>query len=205
MLEKVPDLWLPQFVALPLQYDARSAGGLMASFVGRRYTEEEVWQFCRRYRVQHVSEEAELRPLAARIRAFDVPVLAQAQVTVNRLEELPSAIYNLLAARLPGWPWEAQQEEWERLYMTGPVKKYAILHTTVRAPDDKTIQQPMVLELFGRVLSVNGQPVGRGWFGPRQDDRAAEDRIPLGEICLQLQRATYANTASPGIGVPFYL
>ncbi|HEY7355721.1 MAG TPA: hypothetical protein VH590_04610 [Ktedonobacterales bacterium] len=205
MPNDVPDLWNAEVRPdLPLRYDARSVAGLMAPFVGRQYTQEEVWQLCRVYQTPDGLEEEELQPLAARIRAFDVPVLAQAEVTVNRLAELPAAFYNLLSARLLGWQWDAQQENWERAHMTGPVNKYGILHTTLRAPDDETTQQPMVLELFGRVLSVNGQPVGIGWFKPRQEDRAAEDAIPLGEVRIQLQRATYANTRFPGIGVPFY-
>ncbi|HLW00898.1 MAG TPA: hypothetical protein VKT82_19720 [Ktedonobacterales bacterium] len=206
MLNDVPDLWIAgEGPDVPLRYDARPVAGLMAAFVGRQYTEEEVWQYCRRYRVQHVSQEAELRPLAARIRAFDVPVLAQAELQVSRLAELPGAVYDLLSARLPGWQWDAQQKAWRRQHMTGPVKKYAILHTDLRAPIDETTQQPMVLELFGRVTALNGQPVGIGWFGPRQEDRAAEDAIFLGELRLTLERATYANTDIPGIGVPFYM
>ncbi|HEY7356671.1 MAG TPA: hypothetical protein VH590_09400, partial [Ktedonobacterales bacterium] len=193
MPNDVPDLWKAHAAPdVPLQYDARPVAGLMVPFVGRRYTEEEVWQFYRRFADVHESEEEHLRPLTARIRAFDVPVLAQAELMVNRLAELAPAVYDLLSARLPGWQWDAQQKEWQRVHMTGPVKKYGILHTTLRAPIDEATQQPMVLELFGRVLSVNGQPVGRGWFKPRQEDRAAEDAIPLGEVRIQLQRATYA-------------
>jgi hypothetical protein len=207
MLDRVPDLWrADEGAGVPLRYDARPVGGLMAPFVGRQYTQEEVWQFCLRRKDEVAArEEAQLRPLAARIRAFDVPVLAGAEVTVNRLAELPTAVYTLLSARLPGWQWDAKQEDWRRKHMTGPVKKYGILHTTLRAPNDETTQQPMVLELFGRVLSVNGQAVSIGWFKPRQENRAAEDAVPLGEVCIQLQRATYANTRFPGIGVPFYL
>ena len=146
MRNGVPDLWNAEVGAhLSLQYDARRVAGLMAPFVGRQYTKEEVWQFCRHYRVQHVSAEEQLEPLAARIRAFDVPVLAQVELMVSRLAELPQAVYDLLLARLPGWQWDTQQEEWKRLHMTGPVKKYGILHTSFRAPNDETTQQPMVL------------------------------------------------------------
>jgi hypothetical protein len=203
---EVPDLWHPRFRdALPLDYDARPVAGWMAPFVGRRYTEEEVWQYRRSYADVHKSEEEYLRPLAERIRAFDVPVLAQAELMVSRLAELPPAVYDMLSVRLPGWQWDAQQKDWQREHMTGPVKKYGILHTTLRAPIDETTHQPMVLELFGRISALNEQPVGINWFGSRQDDRAAEDAIFLGELRLRLQRATYANTASPGIGVPLYL
>jgi hypothetical protein len=206
MTDMMPDLWHPRFRdALPLAYDARPVMGWMAPFVGYRYTEEEVWQFYRRYAQVHKSEEEYLRPLAARIRAFDVPILKGAEVQISRLAELPDAVYDLLSMRLPGLQWNARQEAWRLQHMTGVVKKYAHLHTTLRAPNDETTQQPMVLELFGRITSLNGQPVGRGWFGPRQADRAAEDAVFLGELRIQLERATYANTASPGIGVPFYL
>jgi hypothetical protein len=198
----VPDLWDADVgTDLPLHYDARPVTGLMAPFVGRQYTQEEVWQYYRVYAELYGPDEGQMRPRAALIRAFDVPVLAQAELMVSRLAELLPAVYDLLLTRLPGWQWDAQQEEREREHMTGPVKKYAILHTILRAPNDETTQQPMVLELFGRVTLVNGQPVSRGWFWPLLKDRATGDSIPLGEVHIQLERATYANTDFPSIGV----
>jgi len=39
-----------------------------------------------------------------------------------------------------------------------------LLHEVVEAPIDEATQDPMVLEVCGRLTQVNGQPVGIGWY-----------------------------------------
>ena len=207
MIEYVPDLWKASGKSdLPLRFDPRPVMGVMAPFVGHHYTMEEIWRFRQNYREIHKEEEKQLQPLAARIRAFDVPCLARTQLMVNRLGDLSETLSGLLLSHLSGWVWESQQSQWQRFHLAGPIKKYGILHTILRAPDDATTRQPMVLELFGRVSTLNGQSAGKQWFRPfQQPDQTQEASLFLGDVCLLLERATYANTRFPGIGVPFYL
>ena len=64
----------------------------------------------------------------------------------------------------------------------------------------------MVLELFGALERPNGEPLGRLWFRPYQPaNRNEEDRVDVGPFQLRVAQATYANTAIPNIGVPFYM
>jgi hypothetical protein len=64
----------------------------------------------------------------------------------------------------------------------------------------------MVLEVYGRLAQVNGEPVGIGWYRERllADPTLGEDTV-IGELAFRVERATYANTRTPGIGVPFYM
>ncbi len=53
-----------------------------------------------------------------------------------------------------------------------------------------------------------GQRVRAGitWYRElRPDDPAGSDDVVLGELTFLVERATYANTRTPGMGVPFYL
>lgn len=44
------------------------------------------------------------------------------------------------------------------------------------------------------------------WYRePRSDDPAGSDDVVLGELTFLVERATYANTRTLGIGVPFYM
>jgi len=47
---------------------------------------------------------------------------------------------------------------------------------------------------------------GITWYRElRPDDPAGSDDVVLGELTFLVERATYANTRTPGIGVPFYM
>lgn len=197
---KPPDLWNPDYPAKAA--DHRPVTGPMAPYVGKQYSAEEIWRFYCRYVEVYPEEEATLRPLAERIRAFDVPRLAGATFTVERLGDAAAALEALLHEQLPGITWKLVEQYKPFL---GPVKKYAIFHETLEAPTDETTQEPMVIEVYGHLFQVNGQPAGRGWFQQaRLANEAAEANAMIGPFVFRLQQATYANTDDPGIGVPFY-
>jgi hypothetical protein len=93
---------------------------------------------------------------------------------------------------------------------------YGLLHEVVEAPLDEATGQPMVLELYGRLTYPSGQPVGIDWYRKLRDESHADmaggdpaSAVWSGrdgeQMTLHLARATYANTRTPGIGVPFYL
>lgn len=174
----------------------------MAQYVGQQYSVEEIWRFYCRYRDVYPDEEATLRPLAERIRAFDVPRLAGMTFSVERLSDAAAALEALLLEHLPGISWKLVEQY---LPFLGPVKKYAIFHEALEAPVDETTQEPMVLEVYGHLTEINGQPAEIGWFEQfPTDDEAEEDDSVIGPFVFRLERATYANTDFPGIGVPFF-
>ncbi len=63
-----------------------------------------------------------------------------------------------------------------------------------------------MLELKGFLVEVNGQPSGRAPFRnlALPPGETVED-VMFESLVFKLERATYANTDNPGIGVPFYL
>jgi hypothetical protein len=171
----------------------------MASYVGHQYTTDELWHYHRDYVDVHPQEEAELRPLARRIRAFDVPVLAGVTWQCRRLRDLAASLEQMVAERLPG----TACGPYDRV-RSGRTKKYGIIHEVVAAPMDEATQQAMVLELFGRLEALDGEPVGRDWY-PGWPENPPDDDAEIGELTFRLQRGTYANTRFPGVGVPFYM
>jgi lipoate-protein ligase A len=197
-----PDLWDANNPAK--LDDQRPVIGLMAPFVGHHYSVEEIWQHHCYHTDVYPEEEAIQRPLAARIRAFDVPALAGATFTVKRLSEVAPALHALVCERLPGIPW-GPLDFFLPGHLLGPIKKYGLIHTDFEAPVDETTQAPMVLELHGFLIEVNGQPSGRAPFRHlRLSAGETLEDVTFESLVFRLERATYANTDNPGIGVSFY-
>lgn len=191
-------LWDPHVSASDA--DQRPVGGALAPYVGQQYSAEELWQYHRIHADVHPQEETELRPLARRIRAFDVPMLAGVTFGCRRFSDLAAALEQAVAAQLPG----TACGPFDRV-RPGRVKKYGIVHVVVPAPLDEATGEDMVLELFGRLETLNGEPVGRDWYRRRWPEHPPDDDAEIGELAFRLARGTYANTRVPGVGVPFYL
>jgi hypothetical protein len=85
------------------------------------------------------------------------------------------------------------------------VTKYGIIHELLPAPIDEATQEAMVLELFGRLEFLNGEPVHRNWYRDRWPENPPTDNTEIGDLAFRLIRSTYANTSVPAVGVPFYL
>ena len=195
-----PDLWDPHIVAKAA--DHRPAQGAMAPYLGTQYSAAELWDYYRIHDDVNPDEEAQLQPLAARIRAFDVAVLRDVTFTIDRLHNAAPTLWALLAERLPSIAWAP----FDDLGVLGPILKYGLIHEVVEAPADETTGEPMVLEVVGRLTQVNGQPVGVSWYREfRPKDPTGTDEVVIGQMTFCLERATYANTRWPGIGVPFYM
>lgn len=198
-----PDLWRKADGEEDVvEEDVRPVTGLMAPYVGRRYTVDEIWTYYCYYADIHSEQEPELRPRAKRIRAFDAPALANAVFISHRLCDVAAAIDALLTERLPSVPWSQASFHTGRAVKT----KYALLHEIMPAPPDETTGERMVLELHGRLEALDGQPAGRTWFDAfRSVNRDEVDTLDLGEMRFRIKHATYANTRFPGIGVSFYM
>jgi hypothetical protein len=192
------NLWDPQVSASDA--DRRPVAGAMAHYIGHQYSEEELWQYYRNHADVHPREEPELRPLARRIRAFDIPNLTDVTFRCRRLGDLALALEQVLIGHLPGTTWEP----FDRARPRGIIK-YAIIHKIVMAPVDEATQEAMVLELFGRLETLNGERVGIGWYSSRWPENPPDDDVDIGEMDFRLMRGTYANTRVPGVGVPFYM
>ena len=90
------------------------------------------------------------------------------------------------------------------------MKEWGPQLSLLAAVDDATgrleaAQEAMVLELFGRLESLNGEPVGIDWHRRRWPEHPLADETEIGDLAFRLTRGTYANTSVPGVGVPFYL
>ena len=192
------NLWDPRVSASDA--DQRPVLGEMALYVGHHYTEEELWQFYQQHADVYPQEEAELRPLARRIRAFDVPALSGVTFQCRRLGDLAVSLEKVVAEQLPGTAWEPFDQ-----VRSGRVKKYRIVHEVVPAPVDEATKDAMVLELFGRLESLNAESMGIDWYRRRWPENPPTDDAEIGELAFRLTRGTYANTRVPGVGVPFYL
>jgi hypothetical protein len=172
----------------------------MAPYIGHQYSEEELWQYRRDHADVHPREEAELRPLARRIRAFDIPVLTDVTFQCRRLSDFAQALEQVVVEHLPGITWDPFDQ-----VRSSRVKKYALVHAIVKAPVDEATQEAMVLELFGRLETLNGERVGTAWYRSRWPENPPDDDADIGEMSFRLMRGTYANTRVPGVGVPFYM
>jgi hypothetical protein len=192
------DLWDPRVSANDA--DQRPVLGALASYVGHQYTEEELWQYYRMYADVHAREKAELRPLARRIRTFDIPVLSGMAFACRRLGDLAETLKRVVVERLPVTAWEPFDQ-----VNPGLVKKYGIIHELVPAPIDEATQEAMVLELFGHLQAFNGESVGRSWYDRQWPENPPDDEVEIGDLAFRLTRATYANTNVPGVEVPFYM
>ncbi len=193
-----PNLWNPRVSARDA--DQRPVLGEMAGYVGHHYTEEEVWRFHQQHVDVYPDEEAGLRPLARRIRAFDVPLLSGVAFQCRRLEDLAVALEQVVAERLRGIVWEPFDQA-----RSSRVKKYGIIHEVTPAPVDEATDDAMALELFGRLESLNAESIDRDWYRRRWPEHPPADDVELGDLAFRLIRGTYANTSTPGVGVPFYL
>jgi hypothetical protein len=86
----------------------------------------------------------------------------------------------------------------------GRIKKYGLVHEVLEAPRDEVTRESMMLEIYGRLTQVNGQPVGIGWYREqRPDDPASAEDAVNGELTFRLECTTSANTRWLGIGIPF--
>ena len=197
-----PDLWNPDYPAKAASQ--QPVTGPMAPFVGHHYSVAEIWHHHCYHTDVYPEEEVIQRPLAERIRAFDVPDLAGATSTVKRLGEVAPALHALVCELLPGIPW-GPLDFYLPGHLLGPIKKYGLIHTDLEAPVDETTQEPMVLELHGFLTEVNGQPSRIDPFRHFAlcEGQTIED-VAFESLVFKLERATYANTDNPGIGVSFY-
>jgi hypothetical protein len=189
------------------QPDERPVGGEMALHVGHRYTPDEIWDAYVAIQPERLSDEEEkrLRAVAMHIRAFAVPALDGLLVPAHTLQELTASLQQTLDDQLGDIAWDVRRTLIPGRTL-GPAKKYGVAHCLIEAPIDETTGDAMVLELFGALERPNGDPLGRLWFRPYQAaNRGEEDRIDVGLFHLRLAQATYANTAFPNIGVPFYM
>lgn len=192
------DLWDPRVPASDA--DQRPILGKMAAYVGHQYTAEELWQFYQAHAEVYPQEEAELRPLARRIRAFDIPILSGVAFGCHRLGDLATVLERAVAERLPEIAWEPFDG-----VRPSRVRKYGIIHEVLPAPADEATQEAMTLELFGRLESLDGELVHRNWYRERWQENPPTDDDEIGDLAFRLIRGTYANTSVPGVGVPFYL
>ncbi len=171
--------------------DEREPAGPLAAYLGPRFSIEQV-----RSAEDYVEDER----VQEFVRAYPVPGLADVEVeAADDGAAFASALATTLRAHLP-WPeWTVERD------LSGPLRKYALLHTSLNAPIDEATNQPMALELCGALLTVGGAALPESgsdeWF---RRDRDLDTPLP-GPITVRIHLAVYANVAYPGIGMPFYI
>ena len=175
--------------------------GSMKPYLGKQFTADEL------HRADNLDEAAKCFQF---VRAFEVLPLIGASFTLKGDTELSSAVAALLKSKLPDIPWEGIKVP------KGPLRKSLIVHASFPAPLDEATQQPMALEIYGRVVKVQGAPMdsdkGMTWRKERSEALAMVYRNPklgLPELNtpmeIEMKAAIYANIRYPSIGMPFYL
>ena len=137
------------------------------------------------------------------VRAYAVPSVLDLTLVSEGEAQISEQIERLLGERCPGIDWRVGDRN-----LTGPLKKYGLLHTSVPAPPDVTAGQPMALELFAHISRLAGQEIGPGgvWYDCWRSERGESYAdAPLHEsLEFRIKAATYANMTHPGIGVDTY-
>lgn len=155
--------------------------------------------------LEQVEPLSDLEPAEReRIVAFPVPALVGATFELVDLDEAGDRLQALLHERLPGFDWQVPPD-WR-----GPLAKYLLLHTSLAAPPNEAVPEPMALEVYAQAVAVDGVPLdsaeGRAWYeGFLQRDAGVGMARAVGTVRFTVRTATYANVSYPGVGVPFYL
>jgi hypothetical protein len=164
-----------------LPNDARPVGGSMAPVLGPRLV------------------------VAPLVRAYEVLPLIAATFSCHSESQLADSIKVLFAGCCESFDWRLDREG----RLSGPLRKYGVVHANVGAPRDETTRQPMAVEFFAEVVRLGSEPIGPGarwidgWRSRYGDDYG---RVEVAEpFELAIRAATYANVRYPGIDVPLYL
>lgn len=165
--------------------DLRPVTGAMAPFLGDRFS---MTQLDNEY------ADDDERELFALIRAYPVTSLVGVSLSAKDELNLPDALEALLGQNCPDIGWQVERD------LSGPLRKYGILHTSVAAPADETTGQPMALEVFAKpAMGV------ASWAQRRTErDQDAYTPVPVEPIELKMRAATYANISYSGVDVDLY-
>lgn len=178
------------------QRRAQAPRSPIAGHLGARYPAAEV---------AAVEQLADLEPATLHaIVAFPVPSLTGVTFDVVDFDTAGDLLQQVLHDHLPGFDWQVPPD-WR-----GPLAKYLILHTSLAAPPNDAVPEPMALEVHAEAVAVDGVPLhsaeGEAWYqGFLMRDSRHGTLHALGTVRFRIRVATYANVSYPGIGVPFYL
>lgn len=185
-----------------LALDDRPVSGLMARFLGDQYSIE---QLSDTEDFEYYSKEEQ--DAIAAIRAFPIKSLIGAELHANGESDLAIQLGALLRQCCPGVEWQVDRD------LSGPLRKYGLLHTSLAAPSDDTTGQTMALEVFANTIQLGDHdfaaPGAETWMGlqiERYPGRLEYAEAPIDEpLTLRIKAATYANVSYPGVGVGFYM
>ena len=175
--------------------------GPMKTFLGRQFTADEL------YRADDLDEPEGCFRF---VRAFEVLPLIGTPFTLKGDKELSSAVTTLLKSKLPNITWEGIN------IPKGPLRKSLLVHASIPAPIDEATRQPMIIEIYGHVVKVQGFPFdsveGMAWRKKRSEELEMVYRNPklsMPELNtpmeIEMKAAIYANIRYPSVGMPFYL
>jgi hypothetical protein len=151
-----------------------------------------------------VEQHADLAPeVLARIAAWPLPALLGATLELVNLGEAAAALQQLLRSRVPGIDWQVPDD------LGGPLARYLMLHTSLAAPPNEAVPEPMALEVYAACVSVDGVRLdtseGEAWYRGFLAREARHSLHALGRLRFEVRAATWSNVSYPGVGVPFYL
>lgn len=152
-----------------------------------------------------VEQHADLPPeVIERIVAWPLPALLGATLELVDLRDAARALQQLLRERLPEIDWQVPDD------LDGPLARYLMLHTSLAAPPNDAVPEPMALEVYAPCVSVDGvrldTPEGEAWYRGFLAREARHGGLhALGRLRFEVRAATWSNISYPGVGVPFYL
>lgn len=170
--------------------------GLMRPFLGKKYSVSELFN--------HEFDEPKDITKLKLVRAYVITPLINTTFTISHENELPAALAHLIESKLPNIIKYEINNSWRLRF-----RKYLIIHESVIAPIDTFTKQPMAMELYGRVIEINGidlnSETGDKWWRENRTTQNCLNEEVIGNMIIKIQVATYANVLHPGINVPLYL
>lgn len=152
-------------------------------------------------------------PLLDRVRAWSVPCLMETTFTAPHPLGALAACLQHLTAIFPTATWGVAPDA--GVYpLVGALQKYGLFRAHVPAPPEMVTNQPMEVEIAGRITHLNGATIRsaagqRLWAqlyaAPWEYQDATVHAHWLDSMEIQVFQATYANLWATGIHIPFSL
>lgn len=183
---------------------AARPAGFMAPYLSRRFSVAEL--------DDPDKVMAEDRPLLSRVRAFEVPCLVGRTFEFKSPEELPEPLVQLLQRVWPSVPWKSLDRNSWPVFL-----KYRFVHANLPAPPDLTTGQPMSLEVYATLQSVDGialdSPAGQAWEAQQRisftrqlmESANTFPSVQGSAFVVRIDAAVYTNVKNVGAGMPVYM
>jgi len=170
--------------------EVEPSGPLAAHRAPRPLSARSIWL------ASYQCDSPEKRPLADAVRAWQIPCLVGRRIDSAHSDALPTAIRDCLAEALPNVDWPIV--DYTRIgkglhdgHGHTPdlvAAKYGFLHTLVPTPPDDATGEPMILELYGPIVEIDGVEPGSQRTSARMSCRLPRREAVRAQSALHRER-----------------